>query len=278
MSLHFSKMHGAGNDFVLIDARRGPVHLDANVVSAMADRHRGIGFDQLLLLESTDAPDCLAGYRIWNADGSPAGQCGNGARCVVAWLHRSGELAIGEQAQLRSPSGTIAVCLHAPDSVSVNMGNPRFEPQCIPFDTAAQALAYPIEVTQDTFEIGALSMGNPHAVLEVESVESARLVQLGPALSGHPRFPEGCNAGFAEVITADHIRLRVHERGAGWTLACGSGACAAVAALQMQGRVGRHVQVSLPGGTLVIDWQGPGHPMWMQGPAAFVFDGEWLSN
>lgn len=277
MGLRFSKMHGLGNDFVILDARASALPLDPACVRAMADRHTGIGFDQLLIIErARDPASHLAAYSIRNADGSVSGQCGNGARCIGAWLHRAGALPIGVEAQFESPAGIIGMRLTSATEVTVDMGEPEFEPARIPFDAPAVADLYPIDVAGEHIEVAAVSMGNPHAVLEVRDLHDPGVDRLGPQLSVHPRYPAGANAGFAQVVDAARIRLRVHERGAGWTRACGTGACAAVAALHRRGRVRNDVRVELPGGTLEIRWQGPGHPLWMAGPAAFVFDGEWL--
>ncbi|HJR10130.1 MAG TPA: diaminopimelate epimerase [Rhodanobacteraceae bacterium] len=277
MSLRFTKMHGLGNDFVVLDARTSPLPADAPI-RAMADRHTGIGFDQLLIIESARDPACVAAYSIRNADGSIAEQCGNGARCIGAWLHRAGVIAAGAMAKLQSPAGVIGMRLDDASMVTVEMGEPVFEPVRIPFDAPSVADSYPLEIDGAHLEIAALSMGNPHAVLEVADASDPRVDALGPRITTHPRFPRGVNAGFVQVIDAHHIKLRVHERGAGWTLACGSGACAAVAALRNRGRVGDDVRVELPGGALSIAWKGPGHALWMTGPAAFAFDGEWLGD
>ncbi len=276
MALPFTKMHGLGNDFVVLDARAGPLPIDSATIVAMADRHTGIGFDQLLVIEAADDPGCLARYAIVNADGSAAEQCGNGARCIGAWLHRAGTFAIGADARLQSPAGPVGVRLLDAATVAVEMGEPDFEPTRIPFDATATADTHPVEIEGERLSIAAVSMGNPHAVLEVDDIDHPRIDRLGPALATHPRFPRGANAGFAQVLDPRSIRLRVHERGAGWTRACGSGACAAVAALHRRGRVADTVRVQLPGGELVIEWQGPGHTLWMTGPATFVFDGVWL--
>ena len=276
MALRFSKMHGIGNDFAMVDARGAPLALDAADIRAMADRHGGIGFDQLISIEQPRDPSCRFYYGIWNADGSPSGQCGNGVRCVAAWLHRAGELPLGETVRLESPSGPVAVRLLAADRVTVDMGEPEFRPSHVPFKADAQADHYALEVDGESLDIGAVSMGNPHVVFTVDSLDAPALAQLGPQLTGHARFPEGTNAGFAQVVDRGHVRLRVHERGSGWTLACGTGACAAMAVLHQRGAVDDRVQVDLPGGRLQIDWAGPGHTLWMTGPAAFAFEGEWL--
>lgn len=277
MSLRFSKMHGIGNDFVVIDGRQGGFPLPAATIRAMADRHAGVGFDQLLSVEPARDPSCAFHYGIWNADGSPSGQCGNGVRCVAAWLHRAGLIETGSTLRLESPSGPVTVRLLAADRVAVDMGEPQFAPTRIPFEAAVEAARYALAAGDETLEIGAVSMGNPHAVMEVPDLQSPALQRLGPLLTGHPRFAEGANAGFVQRLDRAHLRLRVHERGAGWTLACGTGACAAMAVLRRRGTVDERVQVALPGGSLQIDWAGSGHSLWMTGPAAFVFEGEWLA-
>lgn len=269
-------MHGLGNDFVVLDARTSPLSLDAARVAAMADRHTGIGFDQLLSIEPARDPAHLAAYAIRNADGSMAEQCGNGARCIGAWLHRAGGFPLDTDAKLESPAGVIGMRLLDAATVAVEMGEPEFEPARIPFDAPASADAYSLDVADQRVEIAVVSMGNPHAVMQVTDVHAADVDRWGPLITCHPRFPNGVNAGFAQVLDDQTIRLRVHERGAGWTRACGSGACAAAAALYRRGRVGAKVRVELPGGALEIEWRGPGHALWMTGPAAFVYDGEWL--
>jgi diaminopimelate epimerase len=277
MSLRFSKMHGLGNDFVVLDARVGSLDLSAGQVRAMADRRTGIGFDQLLVIEAASDPDCDFAYSIRNADGSSAQQCGNGVRCIAAWLRREGALR-GDEARLQGPAGVVAVRLLRDGRVAVDMGEPVFEPARIPFDATVEADAYALDVDGRCVKVGAVSLGNPHAVIEVEDADVERLQALGPAVTAHPRFRHGANTGFAQVLARDAIRLRVHERGAGWTQACGTGACAAVAVLHRRGHVEDRVQVELPGGMLEIEWRGTGHALWMTGPAAFVFDGEWLDS
>lgn len=278
MSLRFTKMHGLGNDFVVLDARTALPGLGDARIRALADRHTGIGFDQLLIIEPADDAACVAAYSIRNADGSVAEQCGNGARCIGAWLHRAGAIAIGATVQLQSPAGVIGMRLDDVSTVTVEMGKPEFEPARIPFDAPATASAYPLDVEGEQIEIAAVSMGNPHAVMEVTDLRDPRVEDRGPRITAHPRFPQGANAGFVQVMDRHNVSLRVHERGAGWTRACGSGACAAVAALHQRGRVDDEVNVALPGGTLCIAWKGPGHALWMTGPAAFSFDGEWLGT
>lgn len=274
MGLAFSKMHGLGNDFVVIDARSKPFEADPVRVRRMADRHFGIGFDQLLVIEVASDPTCAHAYRIWNADGSTSRQCGNGARCIAAWLARDGSLA-ARGARLQGPAGPVAVELLDDGSVCIDMGEPSFAPHDIPFDAEATQDRYAIDLGGSAIAIGAVSMGNPHALVEVTDLGAAPVERLGAAISASARFPQGCNVGFAELRARDAIGLRVRERGVGETLACGSGACAAVAILRRRGAVDASVRVSLPGGELAIHWPGPGTRLSMTGPAAFVFEGEW---
>ena len=244
----------------------------------MADRHTGIGFDQLLVIGPPNDSSCVAAYTIRNADGSFAEQCGNGARCIGAWLHRAGALATGRTVRLESPAGVIGMRLLDAGTVTVEMGEPVFDPARVPFDAPAPAETYPLDVAGQHIEIDVVSMGNPHAVVEVASTETPQVDALGPRITGHARFQQGANAGFMQVVDEGNVKLRVHERGAGWTRACGSGACAAMAVLHRRGRVGDEVRVELPGGVLTILWKGPGHSLWMTGTATFVFDGEWLGT
>ncbi|WP_424681629.1 diaminopimelate epimerase [Frateuria sp. YIM B11624] len=276
--MRFSKMHGIGNDFVVIDARRAPLALAPERIRAMADRHTGIGCDQLLSVEAPRDPSCAFYYGIWNADGSPSGQCGNGVRCVAAWLHRAGALALDVPVRIESPSGPVGVRVLDAQRVTVDMGEPAFEPARIPFLAEAPGTSYPLALAAGDVQIGVVSMGNPHAVMVVDDLADPALERLGPQVTGHPRFTEGANAGFVQILERGHLRLRVHERGAGWTQACGTGACAAMAVLRRRGQVDERVQVDLPGGRLQIDWRGPGHALWMTGPAAFAFEGDWLQD
>jgi len=271
----FSKMHGAGNDFVLLDLRRGDAPPPPAEVARMADRHRGIGFDQLLTVEAATSPGALAAYRIWNADGSIAGQCGNGARCVAAWLRRDG-VPMAQRFRLDSPDGPVEAELRADGEVAIVLGHPRFAPAEVPLRLGAGALEHRLATPWGELRFGAVSMGNPHAVIEVAELAATDVAGIARWLQAQAVFPEGVNVGFAEVRADDRIALRVYERGAGETLACGSGACAAVAVLVRRGRVGRTVQVDLPGGRLRIDWPTDDTPLRMTGPAAFVFDGEWI--
>jgi len=274
MALRFSKMHGLGNDFVVADCRSAPFALDAAAIRWLGDRHFGVGFDQLLTIEPARDPSCSFAYGIWNTDGSSAGQCGNGVRCVAAWLARAGALGPG-MTRLESPSGAVAVELLGDGSVRVDMGEPRFAPAAIPLVAEKAQDRYVIDVAGNEVELGAVSMGNPHAVVEVDDVAAAPVEALGPQIEHADAFPERCNVGFVQRRSRGAVGLRVWERGVGETLACGSGACAAVAVLRKRGEVDNEVAVTLPGGTLEIRWNGPGETLWMTGPATFVFEGEW---
>ena len=273
MKLRFSKMHGIGNDFVVVDCRERALGLSKDQIARLGDRHRGIGFDQLLTIERATDPTCAFRYGIYNIDGSPAQQCGNGVRCVAAWLHRANALSAGAM-RLQSPSGAVAVELLDDGRVRVDMGVPSFMPASVPFTTREAADVYRLTVAGESIEFGVVSMGNPHAVIETSDVANAPLQTIGATLAVDAHFPDGCNVGFAQIVDRSHVLLRVWERGAGATLACGSGACAAVAILRQRGKLGDDVTVTLPGGTLQLQWSGDGSPMWMTGPAEFVFEGD----
>jgi diaminopimelate epimerase len=273
MNLDFSKMHGLGNDFMVIDAINQAVELSTGQVQALADRHRGVGFDQLLLVEPAARPDVDFRYRIYNADGGEVGQCGNGARCFMRFVHDRG-LTSRPELCVETQSGLLQLALEADGQVTVDMGEPRLAPADIPFDAMEFSQTYPLDVAGEILDITALSMGNPHAVLLVDSVEAAPVERLGPLIEGHPRFPQRVNAGFMQIIDPEHIRLRVYERGAGETLACGSGACAAMVAGRLRDQLAPRVNVSLTGGDLVVKWAGEGHPVYMTGPATQVYRGQ----
>jgi len=275
MGLRFTKMHGAGNDFVIVDCRDHPLALDTAAIARFGDRHFGVGFDQLLTIERSGDASCAFAYGIFNQDGHRAKQCGNGVRCVAAWLHRDGTLGAGAT-RLSSPSGAIAVEMLAGGRVRAGMGVPRFAPQDVPLDLSP-AEPYRVRLGDAEIEFGAVSMGNPHAVIEVADVAAAPLSTLGVALSSDRHFPQGANVGFVQVIDRGHVRLRVWERGAGATLACGTGACAAIAVLRRRGKVDADVAVDLPGGTLQIGWPGEGRELSMTGPAEFVFEGDYCA-
>lgn len=275
--LRFSKMHGAGNDFVMIDLRDGTPPPSPALASRLAHRHTGVGCDQIITIEAPRASDSVASYRIWNADGTASQQCGNGARCVAAWLVRNGD-AQGDAFSIDSPLATHAVRALGENRFSVEMGVPVFDPAQIPLIGFAHPRGeYLLPVQGETVRFGAVSMGNPHAVIEVGLVDSAPVERLGASLQQHASFPESVNVGFAQVLDTDHARLRVYERGVGETLACGSGACAAAVSLMQRGRLGPQARIALPGGELLIEWKGEGHPVIMSGPSAFVFEGEWTA-
>jgi diaminopimelate epimerase len=272
MRVNFTKMHGAGNDFVVFDAPAGTPWLTADEVRRLADRHTGIGFDQALILEQPRVPGTAVFYRIFNADGIEVEQCGNGARCVAALLERRG-LGAGGALTLDSPAGLIRARIDEEHWVSVDMGVPNFDPRALPFEAPCASDPYNLEIEGEPLPIGAVAIGNPHAVLAVECVETAPVGRLGPKIEAHPRFPRRVNAGFMQIVDPSHIRLRVHERGAGETLACGTGACAAVAVGRLRGALGEAVRVSVRGGELRVNWGGPGEHMWLTGPAQVSFEG-----
>ena len=273
MRLKFTKMHGLGNDFVVLDATRAPIELSRDELRWIADRHFGIGCDQILQVEKPRIPGTDFYYRIFNADGGEVEQCGNGARCFVRFVHDAG-LTDKREIRVGTLSGIIVPRLEADGQVTVDMGVPEFAPARIPFQAAERAPTYALEVGGRTIEISALSMGNPHAVQVVADVEVAPVPTEGPALEKHTRFPQRVNAGYMQVIDRGHIRLRVYERGAGETLACGTGACAAAVAGIQRGLLDSRVRVATRGGDLGISWQGEGAPVLMTGPAVAVFAGE----
>ena len=270
--LTFTKMHGLGNDFVVIDATRRPVALTPAQVRRLADRRFGIGCDQVLLVEPPRDPGTEFHYRIFNADGGEVEQCGNGARCFARFVREKGLTDLRE-IPVGTAAGPIRLYIEDNGDVRVNMGVPRLLPADIPFTAETTATLYPLEVDGQSLMVGAVSMGNPHAVLRVDDVAGAPVETLGPLIERHPRFPQRVNAGFMAVRARDHIDLRVFERGAGETLACGTGACAAVVCGRLNGWLDEQVTVSLPGGDLVVSWRENGHPVWMTGPAVTVFEG-----
>jgi diaminopimelate epimerase len=269
-SIKFSKMQGAGNDFMVIDAINQSINLSVEQIQSLAHRQFGVGFDQLLLVETSSIADFK--YRIFNADGGEVAQCGNGARCFVRFVIDQG-LTDKREIRVETASGIITPKLEDNGMVTVNMGAPRFALHDIPFIADNDANTYTLEVNVQRIEISALSMGNPHAVQIVEDVEAAPVAALGHQIEMHPRFPERVNAGFMQIVDPHHIKLRVYERGSGETLACGTGACAAVVAGIQQGRLQSPVAVSARGGELHISWQGGNQPVMMTGPAVTVFTG-----
>ncbi len=272
MQLEFTKMHGLGNDFVVIDAINQSVSLTAEQVRRLADRHFGIGCDQLLLVERATSGQADFRYRIYNADGGEVGQCGNGARCFMRFVNEQG-LSDKTELTVETAGGPLRLIREEDGQITVNMGIPRLQPDEIPFDAPACATLYPLRVEDRELEIAALSMGNPHAVMLVDEIGHAPLAQLGPAIESHPRFPQRVNAGFMQIVNRESIHVRVYERGAGETLACGSGACAAVVAGRLWGRLDSRVKVFLNGGELMVSWQGEGEPVMMTGPATTVYQG-----
>lgn len=272
MEIKFTKMHGLGNDFVVIDAINQAINLTSEQVRFIANRRLGVGCDQLLMVETPITQEAEFRYRIFNADGGEVEQCGNGARCFARFVIEKG-LTKNKNIPVETNSGLIVLALEENGDVTVNMGVPVFEPASLPFKADAVSTLYELETSKGELDISAVSMGNPHAVLEVENIEHAAVNILGPEIESHNRFPERVNVGFMQVISADSIKLRVFERGAGETQACGTGACAAVAAGRLLGKLAESVKVSLPGGELVIRWAGENEPLFMTGPATLVFEG-----
>ena len=272
MNIRFTKMQGAGNDFVVINALAEPFALSPAQIKQLADRHFGIGCDQLLVVEKATRPEADFRYRIFNADGGEVEQCGNGARCFVRFVHDEG-LTTQRQIRVETLSGIISPRLEDNGQVTVDMGQPRFLPDEIPFISESQAIIQPLQVGDTAIDITVVSMGNPHAVQVVADIDTAMLETLGPRIESHPRFPQRVNAGFMQMIDAHTIRLRVYERGAGETLACGTGACAAVVAGMRRGLLVSPVRVITRGGDLSIAWDGQGSVL-LTGPAVSVFNGE----
>ena len=273
MKLKFSKMHGLGNDFVVLDGVRQTVSLTPEQLRYLADRHFGVGCDQILLVEKSGQPGVDFRYRIFNADGGEVEQCGNGARCFVRFVHEQG-LTEKREIRVETLRGLIAPRLEGDGNVTVDMGVPRFSPHEIPFLHDDDVVIYNLDVADETLEISVVSMGNPHAVQVVDSVDTAPVGEHGPLIEHHARFPQRVNAGFMQIVDRHAIRLRVFERGSGETLACGTGACAAVVAGIRRGLLESPVRVSTRGGDLNIAWGGPGRPVLMTGPAVTVFTGE----
>ena len=272
MELEFTKMHGLGNDFVVLNGLERTLRITGEQIRYLADRHFGVGCDQVLLIEPTDTDEADIRYRIFNADGEEAQQCGNGARCIADFLRRQG-IITKDVITAETARGLIRI--HALDdgNFKVDMGRPRFEPEAVPILSEGRRVRYTLALADTSVEVYALSMGNPHAVLEVDDVETAAVASLGPQIQQLDIFPEGVNVGFMQILDRNRIRLRVYERGVGETLACGSGACAAVAAARMAGRLDNEVDVGLKGGHLLVSWEKEGEPVWMSGPATMVYNG-----
>ena len=273
MHFHFSKMHGLGNDFMVVDCITQNMFFSPDLIRRLADRNTGVGFDQLLVVEAPYDPETDFHYRIFNADGSEVEQCGNGARCFARFVRMKGltnKFSIG----VSTKKGKMVLNIEEDDLVKVNMGEPIFEPSKIPFKAKQAEKTYIIRVNDQTLFCGAVSMGNPHVVTMVDDIQTADVETLGPLLESYERFPEKVNAGFMQVLGRQEVNLRVYERGAGETQACGSGACGAVAVGISQGLLDEKVKVHLPGGDLLIEWKGPGHVLYMTGPATHVYDGQ----
>lgn len=273
MKLKFSKMHGLGNDFVVLDGVRQQVSLTSEQLRYLGDRHFGVGCDQILLVEKAQQAGVDFRYRIFNADGGEVEQCGNGARCFARFVHDQG-LTDQREIRVETMKGVISPRLEGDGNVTVDMGMPRFSPQEIPFLHDEDVLIYNLDVADETLEISVVSMGNPHAVQVVASVDQAPVAAHGPLIESHERFPQRVNAGFMQILDRHAIRLRVYERGAGETLACGTGACAAAVAGIRRGLLASPVRVTTRGGDLTIAWGGEGRPVMMTGPAVTVFSGE----
>ena len=266
-------MHGLGNDFVVIDAINQHIDLTSEQIRLLSDRHFGIGFDQLLLVEAAVSDNADFKYRIFNADGSEVAQCGNGARCFARFV-RDKKLSDKDEIRVDTDSGQLLLCFDDNNLITVNMGIPRHAPAEIPLLAEEESRFYTVQVNDTEKAFGAVSMGNPHAVIQVTDVKSAPVAELGKALESHAFFPERVNVGFMQVVDRQHIKLRVFERGAAETLACGSGACAAVVIGIEHNLLDPVVSVDLPGGTLTINWRGRGEPVLMTGPAVSVFEGQ----
>lgn len=270
-------MQGLGNDFVVIDAITQPIAMSVALIQQMADRHFGIGFDQLLLIEPTHNSAADFNYRIFNADGSEVAQCGNGARCVASYLHEQG-YATQTEIKLATQNGILIAKIMPDKTVTVNMGIPTFDPAQIPFITETITPRYDLTLENEKIKINAIGLGNPHAVIFVDDVDQAPVTTLGPKIEIHPAFPQRTNVEFCQIINPKQIRLRVFERGVGETLACGSGACAAVVAGIMNQSLDSEVKVDLPGGQLKVQWVGIDTPVWMRGPAEPVYNGQFFLN
>ncbi|MGB7815345.1 MAG: diaminopimelate epimerase [Methylotenera sp.] len=273
MRLVFTKMQGAGNDFVVVDGYSSPVSLAPAQIKKIANRYFGVGCDQLLIVEKTITPNVDFRYRIFNADGSEVEQCGNGARCFVRFVTEKG-LTKKREIAVETRCGIITLMLRDDNQVTVNMGAPIFIPEEIPFIAEHRQKTYTLQLNRQTIAISAVSMGNPHAVTLVEDVESANVAELGPQIESHASFPQRVNAGFMQVVNPHEIKLRVYERGSGETLSCGTGACAAVVSGIQLGQLQSPVLVHTRGGKLSIEWQGEGQPVMMTGPAEIVFEGQ----
>ena len=273
MLLRFTKMHGLGNDFMVVDLISQRVHLSPEQIRYLGNRNTGVGFDQLLLVETPQSPDVDFRYRIFNSNGTEVEHCGNGARCFAKFVHDQ-RLTGKRDISVQTSNGRIMLKMRDDHAVEVDMGEPVLQPDQVPFEATTQAPSYSLEQDGHNYTLGVVSMGNPHAVLVVDDVASAPVFELGSKLEQHPRFPNKANIGFMQIIDRKTIKLRVFERGVGETKACGTGACAAVVVGQQQGLLDTNVTTQLTGGNLAIQWQGPGHHLFMDGPATHVYEGQ----
>ncbi|QAX81411.1 diaminopimelate epimerase [Candidatus Pseudomonas adelgestsugas] len=273
MLLRFTKMHGLGNDFMVLDLVNQHAHILPQQVKQWGNRHTGIGFNQLLIVEAPSNPEVDFYYRIFNSDGSEAEQCGNGARCFARFILDK-HLTTKRHIRVETKSGLIDLDIHSDGQISVNMGKPRLVPADIPFQATKQATSYALDVDGTFIDISTVSMGNPHALLRVNDINSAPVYELGPKIEHHPRFPARANVGFLQVIDRSSVELRVWERGSGETQACGTCACAAAVAAISHGWMDSPLLVNLPGGRLSVEWAGPGYPVIMTGPASLVYEGQ----
>ncbi len=272
MRIEFLKMQGLGNDFLVFDAPAADSRLDASKLRALADRHTGVGFDQALMLENPRDASSRVFYRVFNSDGTEVEQCGNGARCIAALLYARAP-QLGRDFLMESSGGLVHARIRDDGLVSVDMGAPNFDPRALPMEAVAEAPTYSLKIDGSDVEIGAVSMGNPHAVLQVSDVKNAPLARFGPSIENHPRFPKRANVGFMQIVDRGHLKLRVFERGVGETQACGTGACAAVAVGRRRGLLDSDVRVDLPGGTAWVSSNDREGHLWLTGPATTVFTG-----
>lgn len=273
MNLKFTKMHGLGNDFIVINGIEQAIELSPEQIRYLADRHTGIGCDQVLLLQGSPDPEVDVFYRSYNTDGSEAGQCGNGARCIGQYMVDRSMVA-DNVIRAETIRGSVQIYVDGNDAIRVNMGIPGFEPDDVPVLAGSRQERYPIDFNDGKIEVTALSMGNPHAVVLVEDVDTANVAGIGQQLQQHRLFPESVNVGFLQIVDRTHARLRVYERGVGETLACGTGTCAAIVAGIVLGKLDNDVVVTLKKGNLAISWEGEGSEVWMTGPATTVFEGQ----
>lgn len=272
MLLPFTKMHGLGNDFIVVNNLNNDINLSTSTVRKLSDRRFGIGFDQLLVVESADDDSVEFNYRIYNYDGGEVEHCGNGARCFAKFVRDKG-LTSSTEIAVNTSAGRIVLLVNADETVTVRMGVPEFEPSLIPFSADSVSSSYTLKLNDEVLQLAALAIGNPHAVIQVDNIDRANVEGIGPELESHSRFPNRVNVGFMEIVSKSAIRLRVFERGVGETKACGTGACAAVVSGIVQGLLQNKVKVSLPGGELGVEWNGPGETVLMTGPCETVFEG-----